>query len=86
MDRGPTPPDLSNDLVSFVTPVIYDTPTWNHKFGDCIKQPAEVAKIGETATARFVSVQGDVIQNDVIQVFRIKVCQTAGCYFVRHFQ
>jgi len=55
LDRGPLPPDLSHDLVSFVTPVIYDTPTWNHKFGDCIIQPAEVAKIGETVTARFVS-------------------------------
>lgn len=55
VDRGPSPPDLSHDLVSFVTPVIYDTPTWNHKFGDCIKQPADVAKIGETVTARFVS-------------------------------
>jgi len=55
LDRGPLPPDLSHDLVSFVTPVIYDTPTWNHKFGDCIIQPAEVAKIGETVTARFVA-------------------------------
>jgi len=55
LDRGPTPPDLSHDLVSFVTPVIYDTPTWNHNFGDCVLQPADVAKIGETVTARFVS-------------------------------
>lgn len=55
LDRGPTPPDLSHDLVSFVTPVIYDTPTWNHNFGDCVLQPADVAKIGETVTARFVA-------------------------------
>jgi neutral ceramidase len=55
LDRGPTPPDLSNDLISFVTPVILDTPTWNHIFGDCIKQPADVVEIGETVTAKFVS-------------------------------
>lgn len=55
LDPGPTPPDLSHDLVSFVTPVIYDTPTWNHKFGDCIKQPADVAETGDSVTARFVA-------------------------------
>ena len=62
MDRGPTPPDLSHDLVSFVTPVIYDMPTWSHNFGDCIKQPVEVAKTGDTVSARFVSKQADDIQ------------------------
>jgi neutral ceramidase len=81
LDPGPTPPDLTNDLVSFVTPVIFDTPTWNHRFGDCVKQPVEVTEIGDTVTARFVSSPGDDIQG----VPR-KVCQTSACYCVLRFE
>ncbi|PNF17882.1 hypothetical protein B7P43_G02187 [Cryptotermes secundus] len=55
LDPGPSPPDLSDDLVSFVTPVIFDMPIWNHKFGDCIEQPVRVAEPGVTVTAKFVA-------------------------------
>jgi neutral ceramidase len=55
LDGGPTPPDLSSQTLSFVTPVIYDTPILGHNFGDCIEQPAKTVEIGETVTAKFVS-------------------------------
>lgn len=55
LDPGPNPPDLSDDLVSFVTPVIFDMPIWNRKFGDCIQQPVSMAEPGITVTAKFVA-------------------------------
>jgi hypothetical protein len=57
LDPGPNPPDLSGDLVSLVTPVVFDTPKWNHKFGECIEQPVDVAGPGDTVTAMFVSTE-----------------------------
>jgi hypothetical protein len=64
LDPGPNPPDLSGDLVSFVTPVVFDTPKWNHKFGDCILQPVDVAEPGVTVRAKFVSLKKTYISGD----------------------
>ncbi|XP_076761609.1 neutral ceramidase [Xylocopa sonorina] len=56
IESGPTPPDLrKNTLLSFVTPVIYDTPKWGRNFGDCIKQPRKIATPGDIVTAIFIS-------------------------------
>ncbi|OAD57342.1 Neutral ceramidase [Eufriesea mexicana] len=56
IEPGPTPPDLRREnLLSFVTPVLYDTPKWNKNFGDCIKQPQKYARPGDIVTAVFVS-------------------------------
>ncbi|PSN40922.1 Neutral ceramidase [Blattella germanica] len=54
LDPGPTPPDLTDDLVTFVTPVVFDTPKWDHKFGDCLQQPPEVVHTGDTVSVKFV--------------------------------
>ncbi|KDR24151.1 Neutral ceramidase [Zootermopsis nevadensis] len=55
LNRGPNPPDLWDDLVSFVTPVVFDTPKWSHNFGDCTEQPVDVAEPGVTVRAKFVA-------------------------------
>ncbi|CAL7938819.1 unnamed protein product [Xylocopa violacea] len=56
VEPGPTPPDLrKNTLLSFVTPVLYDTPKWGRNFGDCIKQPRKIATPGDIVTAVFIS-------------------------------
>ena len=53
---GPSPSDLrKKSLLTFVTPVLYDTPKWGRNFGDCIKQPQKVASPGDIVTAVFVS-------------------------------
>ena len=57
LDAGPEPPDLTNDLVSLVTPVVFDTPKWNHKFGDCLLQPNGTFQPLDTITAKFVSIK-----------------------------
>lgn len=56
VEPGPSPPDLGKkNLLTFVTPVLYDTPKWGRNFGDCIKQPQKLAKPGDTVTAVFIS-------------------------------
>ncbi|XP_069668622.1 neutral ceramidase isoform X2 [Periplaneta americana] len=55
LDSGPIPPNLSDDLVCLVTPVVFDTPKWDHRFGDCISQPPERVESGMTVTAKFVA-------------------------------
>ncbi|KAJ9592148.1 hypothetical protein L9F63_001264 [Diploptera punctata] len=55
LDGGPEPPDLTHDLITFVTPVVYDTPKWNHMFGDCILQPNGTFQPGNTVEAKFVA-------------------------------
>lgn len=53
---GPMPPDLTKkSLLSFVPPVLYDTPKWGRNFGDCVKQPQKVASPGDIVTAVFIS-------------------------------
>lgn len=53
---GPDPPDLaSKRLISFLTPVLYDTPKWGRNFGDCVQQPKSVVHPGDVVAAAFVS-------------------------------
>ncbi|XP_063992674.1 neutral ceramidase [Diachasmimorpha longicaudata] len=56
LEPGPSPPDMTTkNLISLQTPVIYDTPRWGHDFGDCLKQPEEIVRPGQTVSAIFVS-------------------------------
>lgn len=67
MEPGPEPVDLrKKTLVSFVTPVLYDTPIWGKNFGDCVKQPQKLAKPGDIVTAVFVSIYFDQSINECI--------------------
>lgn len=55
---GPSPASLSsNNLISLVTPVLYDTPKYGRNFGDCVQQPAKLAKTGDRVVAVFVSIR-----------------------------
>lgn len=54
---GPTPPDFLNQLITLIPPVMYDSPTWDHNFGDCILQPPASVKIGGIVTVKFVSIR-----------------------------
>ncbi|KAL1506815.1 hypothetical protein ABEB36_006106 [Hypothenemus hampei] len=56
IDAGPTPPDLSKlNLLSLVTPVIFDSAGWFWNFGDVVEQPPKSVKIGETVSAKFIA-------------------------------
>ena len=55
--EGPSPPDLSDSVLSLLPGVLFDgTPIGSH-FGDVVAQPYPMAYTGETVTAKFVSVQ-----------------------------
>lgn len=55
LDFGPTPPDISSSVLSFLPPVIFDSTPWGYNFGDCIQQPPASVKIGDTVRVKFVS-------------------------------
>ncbi|XP_024944698.1 neutral ceramidase isoform X2 [Cephus cinctus] len=56
LEPGPLPPDLlKENLISLVTPVLYDTPKWRHDFGDCLQQPPAKVFPGDVVTVQFVS-------------------------------
>lgn len=55
LDRGPEPPELFNDVISFIPPVIWDNPIANLSFGEPTLNPKSVAHPGEKVLARFVS-------------------------------
>ncbi|CAK9823728.1 Neutral ceramidase [Anthophora retusa] len=56
VEPGPPPTDLrKNTLLTFVTPVLYDTPKWGRNFGDCIQQPQKIAAPGDVVTAVFIA-------------------------------
>lgn len=54
LDDGPTPNDFSSNLISLIPPVLFDTAGWGQQFGDCLLQPPENVKIGDTVTVKFV--------------------------------
>lgn len=52
--KGPPPPDLSDQEISFVPGVLMDNPPAGYDFGDCVTQPLDTAR-GQRVTASFVS-------------------------------
>nr|XP_032515548.1 neutral ceramidase isoform X1 [Danaus plexippus plexippus] len=52
---GPSPPDLSQQLITLVPPVLWDSAPYKHEFGDCLQQPQRHYSYGDTVTATFVS-------------------------------
>lgn len=71
VDPGPTPLDLrKKNLLTFVTPVLFDTPKWGKNFGDCIKQPPKLAKPGDIVSAVFVSILS--IDTNFVKMTRTK--------------
>ncbi|XP_050428136.1 neutral ceramidase [Adelges cooleyi] len=55
LQRGPEAPVFTSEVVSFLPPVIYDTPLSPYGFGDCIKQPPYSATPGDTISVKFVA-------------------------------
>ncbi|CAH0714659.1 unnamed protein product, partial [Brenthis ino] len=55
LDPGPTPPDFSDQLITLVPPVLWDSAPWGHEFGDCVQQPQKYYNYDDTVTAVFVS-------------------------------
>lgn len=57
LEAGPTPPDLSKlNLLSLNTPVVFDSSGWFWNFGDVSQQPSKTVVIGDTVSAKFVSI------------------------------
>jgi len=54
-EAGPQPPDLSNNLISLILPVVFDWPGWSSDFGDCIKQPPSRVTQGDKVIAKFIA-------------------------------
>ncbi|XP_044761583.1 neutral ceramidase [Coccinella septempunctata] len=52
---GPIPPDFRSQLISFTPPVIFDASPKGAHFGDCVQQPPDEVRIGETVSAKFIS-------------------------------
>lgn len=55
IDRGPTPPDLSDRQITLQTGVVMDNPPLGKSFGDVLSGPAQSYTPGATATAEFVT-------------------------------
>lgn len=54
---GPNPPNLSlKKMISFLTPVLFDTAKWRQHFGDCVEQPESIVYPGDIVTVSFVSI------------------------------
>lgn len=73
LEPGPSPREIKN-VLSFVPPVIFDVPGWRRSFGDCVGQPAKIARPGNIVTATFVSTLFlfGFINNKLINVTRKK--------------
>lgn len=74
VDAGPTPPDLSKlNLLSLNTPVIFDTAGWFWNFGDVSQQPNKTVQIGDTVSAKFVSIylKNGVFPNHGTKLWRV---------------
>ncbi|XP_059055431.1 neutral ceramidase [Achroia grisella] len=52
---GPPPVDLSEQQISLVPPVLWDSAPWGQEFGDCLLQPEKQYSYGDTVVAHFVS-------------------------------
>lgn len=52
---GPSPPDLSDSVLTLLPGVLYDGAPTGSYFGDVVAQPYPMAYTGETVTAKFVS-------------------------------
>lgn len=55
MEPGPSPPDLSRDVIQLSPGVVYDLPHWRSRFGYVLQQPSATARPGDTVTATFVA-------------------------------
>ncbi|XP_071438789.1 neutral ceramidase [Hetaerina americana] len=56
LDPGPQPPSIDpSTLISFITPVIFDSTRWGTKYGEVLEQPPAVAYPGEVVRVKFVS-------------------------------
>ena len=55
LDSGPSPPNNINASLSFITPVVRDSPGFFHSFGDVIQDAPSFVAPGETVTVSFVS-------------------------------
>ena len=54
LDSGPSPPNNVNASLSFITPVVRDSPGFFRSFGDVIEDAPAVVAPGETVTVTFV--------------------------------
>ncbi|XP_041988495.1 neutral ceramidase-like isoform X2 [Aricia agestis] len=55
LDPGPQPLDFTDQLITLVPPVLWDTAPWGKEFGDCLKQPQKQYSWGDVVSATFVS-------------------------------
>ena len=54
LDSGPSPPNNVNASLSFITPVVRDSPGFFRSFGDVIEDAPAIVAPGETVTVTFV--------------------------------
>lgn len=54
-DPGPTPPEMMNDLITLLPPVLFDSPVWEKSFGDVLDEPEKEYGPGDIVHVSFVS-------------------------------
>ncbi|KAE8746174.1 hypothetical protein FOCC_FOCC007046 [Frankliniella occidentalis] len=54
-DPGPTPPEMMNDLISLLPPVLFDSAMWEKSFGEVLEQPEDAYGPGDIVHVSFVS-------------------------------
>jgi len=54
LEKGPIPPNLGGEEITFVPGVVFDNPPPGFAFGDCVQQPTDSVQ-GQQVTAKFVS-------------------------------
>lgn len=52
---GPLPVEFPDDLLTLVSPVLYDTAGWFSNYGDCTQEPPTTVKRGDTVSVKFIA-------------------------------
>ncbi|XP_018564239.1 neutral ceramidase isoform X2 [Anoplophora glabripennis] len=55
VQAGPPPAEFPDNLLTLVTPVLFDTAGFSGDFGDCTEEPPSTVKIGDTVTVKFIA-------------------------------
>jgi len=55
LDQGPLPPNLLDQQLSLITPIVLDTVPFLHDFGDVVTQPSRTVIAGSVVSTKFIS-------------------------------
>jgi len=56
LEAGPTPPNLLNITIPFLSGVLFDKAPYGKRFGDVLRQPCPLVYSNDSVSASFVSI------------------------------